>query len=205
MRHHPEFNPLHPTHCLRERGWKPESNPLLPRKRRPIRSYTDKHIFIFANQLWYDIDAVTNMVGRARRNIKDSQGESIPTSENDQERPMFYRWFDRYINKVEGILTAYLVKEEGKVRDNALKEWEEKEIWLKMPDYWDDTRFDSLVKAIHDYISIGALYEYFSLTLTSKDPVTLDKANQLQDAELEILSAANSVKAGSIHKPLRPF
>lgn len=200
-----KFNQLHPTHILREKGWKPEPNPFVPKPRRSIRSYTDKHIFIYANQLWYDIDATTSLLGRSRRTIKDAQGESVPTSENDQERPLFYRWFDKYIKKVEGILSAYVMKPEGKVRDNALKEWDEKEIWLKMPDYWDDTRYDSLVQAIHSYISTGALLEYFMLTLTSKDPVAQDKALQLQDAELEILDAANTVKAGSIHRPLRPF
>ena len=200
-----EFNPLHPAHILRERGWKEEPNPFLPKPRRSIRSYTDKHIFIYANQLWYDIDTTTRLIGRSRMNVKDVQGEDVPTSENDQERPMFYRWFDKYIKKVEGMLTAYVMKPEGKVRDNALKEWDEKEIWLKMPDYWDDTRYDSLVQAIHTYISTGALLEYLMLTLTSKDPVTQDKATQLQDAELDILDAANSVMAGSIDKPLRPF
>lgn len=86
------------------------------------------------------------MVGRARRNMKDAQGEDIPTSENDQERPLFYRWFDKYINKVEANLSAYVMKPEGRVRDNALKEWDEKEIWLKFPDYWDDTKYDALVR-----------------------------------------------------------
>lgn len=87
--------------------------------------------------------------------------------------------------KVEGLLSAYIMKPQGVVRDNALKEWDEKEIWLRMPDYWDDTRLDSLVTAIHDYISAGALLEYFKLTLTSKDPLTADKAQDLEDAELE--------------------
>lgn len=200
-----EYNSLHPTHALRERGWKKEPNPFAPRPRRAIRSYTDKHIFIYANQLWYDIDATTSLLGRTRRNMKNALGDSVATSENDQERPLFYRWFDKYIKKVEGMLTAYVMKPEGKVRDNALKEWEEREIWLRMPDYWDATRYDSLVQAIHDYVSTGALTEYLMLTLTSKDPVAQDKAAQLQDAELDILDAANAVKPGSIHRPLRPF
>ena len=70
---YPEFNKLHPTHFIRERGWKPEPNPFLPKPRRAGHGYWDKHIFIYATQLWYDIDANTNMVGRARRNMKDAQ------------------------------------------------------------------------------------------------------------------------------------
>lgn len=200
-----EFNALHQTHFIRERGWKPEPNPFLPRPPRPAHIYFDKHIFIYANQLWYDIDATTLMIGRARRGSDTKQDEIIPTSENDKERPLFYRWFDKYLQKAEATLSAYIMKPQGRVRDNALKEWDEKEIWLRMPDYWDDTRLDSLVTAIHDYISAGALLEYFKLTLTSKDPLTVDKAQDLEDAELEMIDSANATKAGGMVRQLKPF
>ncbi len=200
-----EFNRLHPTHFIREQGWKPEPNPFSPRPPHPAHRYFDKHIFIYANQLWYDIDAATNILGRARRGSQVGQEENIPTSENDQERPMFYRWFDKYLQKAEATLSAYVVKPEGKVRDNALREWNEKEVWLRMPDYWDETRLDGLTKAIHDYISTGALLEYLKLTLTSKDPVTVDKATGLEDAELEMIDCANATKAGEMVRQLKPF
>lgn len=200
-----EFNALHPSHFVREKGWKPEPNPFLPKPPRPAHQYNDKRIFIYSDQLFYDIDATTLIVAKSRRGNQTNQEDNIPTSENSQERPMFYRWFDKYIKKAEGILSAYVMKQEGKVRDNALKEWDEKELWLRMPDYWDDTRYESLVKAIHDYIVTGTLVEYFSLTLTSKDPVTVDKASQLEDAELEIQDAANAVKPGSMVRSLKPF
>lgn len=200
-----EFNALHPTHILREKGWKPEPNPFLPRPPRPAAYFVDKHIFIYANQLWYDIDATTNMLGKARRGNQTNQEEIIPTSENDQERPLFYRWFDKYLKKAEGILSAYVMKPRGVVRDNALKEWEEKEIWLRMPDSWDAARYDGLVQAIHNYISTGALYEYFMLTLTSKDPLTVDKSQQLEDEELEIIDSANATKPGSLIRSPKPF
>ena len=200
-----EFNSLHPTHFIREKGWKPEPNPFLPKSPRPAHIYFDKHIFIYSNQLWYDIDAATNMVGRARRGNQTNQEDTIPTSENMQERPLFYRWFDKYLKKVEGLLSAYIMKPKGMVRDNALKEWDEKEMWLRMPDYWDDARLDELTQAIHHYISTGALYEYFLLTLTSKDPLTVDKATQLEDDELEILDAANASKPGGMIHTLKPF
>ena len=200
-----EFNALHPTHFIREQGWKPEPNPFLPRPPHPAHIYFDKHVFIYASQLWYDIDATTLMIGRARKGTDTRQDEIIPTSENDQERPLFYRWFDKYLAKVEGILQAYIIKPKSKVKDNALKEWDEKELWLRMPDYWDDTRYDSLVQAIHHYISTGALYEYFMLTLTSKDPLTVDKLSQLEDDELEIVEAANATKPGAMIHMMKPF
>lgn len=200
-----EFNSLHPTHFLREKGWKPEPNPFLPKPPRPVHVYFDKHIFIYSNQLWYDIDSATNMMGRVRRESDPNIANTVPTSENTQERPLFYRWFDRYLKKVEGLLSAYIMKPQGVVRDNALKEWDEKEMWLRMPDYWDDARLDELVQTIHHYISTGALYEYFLLTLTSKDQLTADKAAQLEDDELEILDAANASKPGGMIHTLKPF
>lgn len=200
-----EFNSLHPTHFLREKGWKPEPNPFLPKPPRPVHVYFDKHIFIYSNQLWYDIDSATNMMGRVRRESDPNIANTVPTSENTQERPLFYRWFDKYLKKAEGLLSAYIMKPQGVVRDNALKEWDEKEMWLRMPDYWDDARLDELVQAIHHYISTGALYEYFLLTLTSKDPLTVDKATQLEDDELEILEAANASKPGGMIHTLKPF
>lgn len=200
-----EFNRLHPEHFDRDRGWKPEPNPFRPRKPKPGHKYFDKFIFIYANQLWYDIDATTSLLGRSRGDNQTNQGSVIPTSENDKERPLFYRWFDKYIQKVETILSAYIMKPERKVRDNAIKEWYEKELKLRMPDSWDDARYDSLVMAIHNYISTGALYEYFSLVLTSKDPLTVDKATELNDAELEIIDCANATKAGGMIHTLKPF
>lgn len=200
-----EFNTLHPMHHGRERGWKATPNPFAPKQPMATRYHTDKHIFVYANQLWYDIDATTNLLSRSRRSINDAQADTLPTSENDHERPLFYRWFDKYMKKAEGLLSAYLMKKEGVVRDNAIKEWDEQEIWIRMPDYWDDTRYDSLVQAIHNYISAGALYEYFKLTLTSKDPLTADKAAEVKDAELDILDASNATKPGSVHKPYKQF
>lgn len=200
-----EFNTLHPMHHDRERGWEATPNPFAPKQPMTARYHTDKHIFVYANQLWYDIDATTNLLSRSRRIANDAQAGTLPTSENDHERPLFYRWFDKYMKKAEGLLSAYLMKKEGTVRDNAIKEWDEQEIWLRMPDYWDDTRYDSLVQAIHNYIAAGALYEYFKLTLTSKDPLTTDKAAEVEDAELDILDASNATKPGSVHKPYKPF
>ncbi len=200
-----EFNELHPTHYGREQGWKPEPNPFAPRAPQSAHQYCDKHIFIYAAQLWYDVDATTNLVGRHRRDNQTSQGERVPTSENDEERPLFYRWFDKYLQKAETTLSAYVMKKEGKVRDNAIKQWDEKEIWLRMPDYWDDSRLDSLTKAIHDYITTGALLEYFKYTLTSKDPLTVDKQQDLEDAELEMVDCVNATKPGSMVKPWKPF
>lgn len=200
-----EFNPLHPTHFIREQGWKPEPNPFAPRPPRPAHRFSDKHIFIYAAQLWYDIDAQTSILSRSRRSMKDENGEQIATSENTKERPLFYRWFDMYLRNVESTLQAYVMKPKGRARGNELKEWDEQDIWLRMPDYWDDTRYEALAQAIHNYLVAGAMYEYLKLTLTSKDPLTADKKDEVDNAELAIIDAANATKAGAMIHTLKPF
>lgn len=196
-------NLLHPFVSERERGWRPMENPYAPKPPKPVRRNTTKHIFIQADQLFYDVDAVTGLIDRASRKIQGST--EVATSESDTYRPMFYRWFDKYIAKAEECMSAFVLKSEGVNRLNALKEWKEREITLLMPDYWDATVYDSLVQAIHQYVVSGALYEYLSITLSSKDPRTIDKREQIDEYYDLMRSLTCRVIPGSVHRPLKPF
>lgn len=196
-------NLLHPFVAQRERGWIPVKNPLDPAPPKPVRTHTTKHVFIQADQLFYDIDAVTGLLDRTSR---QTQGTAeVATSESDTYRPMFFRWFDKYIAKAEECMSAFVLKPEGINRLNALKEWQEREITLLMPDYWDATVYDSLVQAIHQYIVSGALYEYLAITLSSKDPRTIDKREQTDEYYDLMRSLTCRVIPGSVHRPLKPF
>jgi hypothetical protein len=88
---------------------------------------------------------------------------------------------------------------------NSIKDNEEIDIELLMPEWWDDTAFDQLKDAVNDYIVNAILQEFFTLTLTSKDPVTVDKATLAADALADIRKHANASKPGSIRKPFKPF
>ena len=198
-----EFSELHPFMASRERGWTPTANPLEPQPPQRAYGHSIKHIYIQADQLFYDVDAVTSLIDKATRK---TQGETeVATSEADSHRPMFYRWFDQYIASVERILSAYVAKPEGVARMNGLKEWSEKEIMLVMPDYWDATVYDALVQAIHKYVVNGALYEYLSNTLTSRDKRTVDRKQNLDDGETEIRSLSCRVVPGTVRKHMGPF
>lgn len=197
-----DFNILHPSLAERTKDWRPV-NAFSPAKAKRVTSYSEKHIFILADQLFYDIDAVTGLVDKATRGTEGTP--TTATSESDIYRPMFYRWFDQYIAKIETILKAFVVKPERVANINGIREWDEREIVLLMPDYWDATAYDALVAAIHRYISVGALYEYFALTLTSRDPRTTDKFLQLDDAYDDICASAFAVKPGAIHRSLNQF
>ena len=198
-----DFSELHPFVAPRQRGWIPVANPLEPQPPRRAYGHSIKHIYIQADQLLFDVDSVTSLIDKATR--KTQEETEVTTSEADSHRPMFYRWFDQYIASVERILSAYVAKPEGVARMNGLKEWQEKEIILVMPDYWDATVYDALVQAIHRYVVDGALYEYFSITLSSKDPRTMDRKQNALDGETEIRGLSCRVVPGTVRKHLNPF
>lgn len=198
-----DFSELHPFVASRQRGWIPVANPLEPQPPRRAYGHSIKHIYIQADQLLFDVDSVTSLIDKATR--KTQEETEVTTSEADSHRPMFYRWFDQYIASVERILSAYVAKPEGVARMNELKEWQEKEIILVMPDYWDATVYDALVQAIHKYVVDGALFEYFSITLSSKDPRTVDRKHNLVDGETVIKELSSRVLPGTIRKHLNPF
>lgn len=184
----------------RERGWRDAPNPLMPQRPKQGRTYTVKHIFIQADQLFYDVDAVTGLMDRANQ-----QQTKVATSEDDTYRPMFFRWFDEYIAKTENVLSAFVLKKEKVNNINGIKEWNEKEITLFMPDYWDATVYDSLTQAIHQFIVAGALYKYCSLMLTSKDPRTVDYYQQTEEYSDTVRALACRVVPGALSRPLKPF
>lgn len=194
---------MHPFVASRQRGWIPVANPLEPQPPRRAYGHSIKHIYIQADQLLFDVDSVTSLVDKATR--KTQEETEVTTSEADSHRPLFYRWFDQYIASVERILSAYVAKPEGVAKMNELREWQEKEITLVMPDYWDATVYDALVKAIHKYVVDGTLFEYFSNTLTSRDQRTIDRKENLVDGETVIKELSSRVLPGTIRKHLNPF
>ncbi len=198
-----DFSELHPHMASRERGWRPVPNPLAPQPPHRAYGHTVKHIFLQADQLLYDVDAITGIINKAARTAHNDA--EVATSESDTYRPMFFRWLDKYIASVEHCLSAFVLKPEGVTRLNDLKEWDEREISLLMPDYWDATVYDSLVKAIHQYVVDGTLYEYMSLVLSSRDPRTVDRKQSLEDGITNIRALSCRVIPGTVHKHLKPF
>nr|DAF72022.1 MAG TPA: hypothetical protein [Caudoviricetes sp.] len=198
-----DFSELHPHMASRERGWHPVPNPLAPQPPHRAYGHSVKHIFLQADQLLYDVDTITSIIDKAARTAHNDA--EVSTSESDTYRPMFFRWFDKYIANVEHCLSAFVLKPEGVTRLNDLKEWDEREISLLMPDYWDATVYDSLVKAIHQYVVDGTLFEYMSLTLTSRDQRTIDRKQSLEDGITNIRALSCRVIPGSVHKHSKPF
>lgn len=164
----------------------------------------NKHLFLDKANILYDIDAMTSLVARSRRD-KDNPDDTLATSESDRYRPMLDRWIEKYTQQMKARLKAYILTPVRIASMNDLKTWKECEVILTFPPSWNDTVYESMVSAIHDYIVNGVLYEYFSLTLTSKDPVTIDCQQKMLDSYQAMKNYACAVIPGTIHKPLQPF
>lgn len=163
-----------------------------------------KHLFLDKGNILYDIDAMTSLVARSRRD-KDTPDDTLATSESDRYRPLFDRWIEKYTQQMKARLKAFILTPARTASMNDLKTWKEQEIMLTFPPSWNDTVYESMVSSIHDYIVNGCLYEYFSLTLTSKDPVTIDCRQKMLDSYQSMKNYACAVIPGTVHKLLQPF
>lgn len=164
----------------------------------------ERHIYIRRDQILPDIDTQIAMLSGARVK-EDGTEDNKLTSATETYAHQFHRWIDKYIGKAKTIMSAFVLEKAKTAKMNSISQKEEVDITLLMPEWYDDTVFEQLCDAIHEYIVNGALKEYFIVTLTSKDPVTVDKNQLLLEGEIEIRKLANASKPGTIRKPFKPF
>ncbi len=164
----------------------------------------ERHIFISRDQVFYDIDAQIGMMNSSRRKEDGTEDDKMGNA-TTQYRQQFYRWIDTYIGKAKGVMSAFVLEQFKTSKMNTISQTEEVDITLLVPEWYDDTVFDQLCSAVHEYVVNATLYEYFSLTLSAKDPVTASKQDQMNDALSDVRKYVNASKPGSIRKPLKPF
>lgn len=164
----------------------------------------ERHIFVRSDQVFFDIDSQLGMIAKARRTADGKEDESISDATTTY-RSMFVRWIDTYIGKAKTIMAAFILEKFNTTAMNSIKDRDEVDITLLVPEWYDDTTYQQLCDAVHNYVVNGTLREYFMLTLTSKDPVTVDKNTLMMDGESEIRKLVNFSKPGSIRKPMNPF
>jgi hypothetical protein len=112
---------------------------------------------------------------------------------------------NKHIGEAKTIMSASVLEEFKETAMNNIKDKEEVDITLLVPEWYDDTTFQQLCDAVNSYIVNATLFDYFSLSLTSKDPVTQDKQMQKMEGESEIRKLINFSKPGRISKPFKPF
>lgn len=169
---------------------------------RPCEGRRVYNIYIIREQLMYDIEAQLMIIARSRRNGNGVQDNLFLRTENIQ--PMLNRWVDKYAAMAEARMQAYILKEFSTATTDGINDKSELHFHLAMPMSWDETVFSQLKQAIHDYLVSGVMYEYLSLTLTTKDPVTLSQREQNELLYQDIKRLACAIK-GRVRKAMHPF
>lgn len=164
----------------------------------------EKVIFLRKDQILGDIDVSLELVSLTHTN-QDTTTQDIFVQPIERFRTLWNRWIDKYIDNCKQHMQAYLVAPIQKGTMNAKRDWEEQEIRLSFPWYWDETTFDALSGAVHDYIVNSVLAEFFTMTITSKDPITTDKQAQAQEAYDNIKHYCVTTLPGTMRKKLHPF
>ena len=164
----------------------------------------ERHIFIRRDQILYDLDAQIQIVTMSRRKDDGTEDDTMQSA-TEKFASMFYRWIDAHIGEAKTIMSAFVLEQFQTTNMNSIKDVEEVDITLLMPEWYDDTTFPQLTNAVHNYVVESTLHDYFVLSLTSKDPVTIDKEKSMTDAAMEVKKLVNAAKPGRIRKPLKPF
>jgi hypothetical protein len=164
----------------------------------------ERHIFISRDTVMFSVDTQIQMIAESRRKEDGSENYSL-TNATTKYQQMFYDWFNKHIGKAKSKMQSFVLEKFKTTNINTIKDKEEVDIELLMPLWWDDTVFDQLTNAVNDYVVNAILQEFFTITLTSKDPVTIDKATLAADALSDIRKYSNASKPGTIRKHLSPF
>lgn len=207
MRHNEKgFHPIRLGNPLPQENWpyhgKPHSG-FDPRYGDNAPKF-EKHIFVRKDQIMADISMQLDMISNARRKPDGTEDNTLSDATTRYES-QFLRWLDLHIGVIKSTLSAFLLEEFRKTQLNSISKVDEIDFELRMPEFWDDTVFESLTKSLHDYLVNAVMNEYLTISLTSKDPVTVDKAKQANDSLLDVKRFANAAKPGRIHKVMQPF
>lgn len=204
--HEKGFRPVVPDHPQPNDNWPYHNHPTTPHDREyGIRNPKfERHIFISRESVMFAVDAQIQMVAETRRKDDGAEDDSL-TNATTKYQQMFISWFNKHIGKAKSKMQSFVLEKFKTTNMNNIKDKEEIDIELLMPHWWDDTVFDQLTESVNDYVTNALLQEFFTVTLTSKDPVTIDKATLAADALNDIRKYANASKPGTIRKQLSPF
>lgn len=207
------YKPIVPDHPQPDDNWPYHNHPTTPHdKEFGIKNPKfERHIFISRDQILYDIDAQISMMSKARRKDDGTEDDTFSNATSTYQQ-QFYRWIDKHIGIAKNKMQSFVLEKFKSTKMDSISQKEEVDIELLMPEWWDDTIFDQLVAAVHDYVVNATLYEFFSISLlvptrhgVTQDPATVVKQQQMVEGLEEIKKLANSAKPGRIRKPFKPF
>lgn len=164
----------------------------------------NRHIFISRDSVLFAVDTQIQMLAESRRKDDGTEDDRL-TNATTKYQQMFFSWFNKHVGKAKSKMQSFVLEKSKTTNMNNVKDVEEVDIELLMPQWWDDTVFDQLTESVNDYVTNALLQEFFTLVLTSKDPVTVDKTTLAADALSDIRKYANASKPGTIRKHFSPF
>lgn len=164
----------------------------------------ERHIYIYRSQLMLDIEQEVAIIAKTRKNPDGTDDDTL-NNISEKYQPLLNRWIDKYINLAKGRMSAYILERFRTSKANNLKTDDEIDIELQVPDFWNDTVFQPLVQAVHDYVVNGAVYEFMSLTLPPREHVINVKLRDVEQSYNDIKRYICSSKPGRIRKPMQPF
>lgn len=189
----------------RDRNWPYPRHPQGPND--PVhgrKPYFERHIYLFRDQLRYDISSIVGIVSQTRRT---EDGKEDPSLKNamDTYSGLIDRWIDKYVGLAKGRMSAYLLERFHTTTSDTIGNANEIDIELEVPEYWDDTVFEPLKQSVHDYVVNGTMYELFNLVLPPKENVVNQKRIDMEESYHDIKRYICSSKPGRVKKPLQPF
>ena len=164
----------------------------------------ERHIFIRRDDVTFDLDSQLGMIADGRRKEDGTEDDTI-TNATTKYQQMFYRWIDRHIGEAKTTMAAFILEKFRETAMNSIKDNEEVDITLLVPEWYDDTAFQQLCDKVHEFVVSATMADFCKMRFTSKDPVTVDKVQDTEEAKNEIRKLANMSKPGTIAKPFKPF
>lgn len=164
----------------------------------------ERHIFIRRDQVFFDIDAQLGMIADARRKEDGTEDDTL-TNATTKYQQMFFRWIDSHIGEAKTTMSAFVLEKFRETAMNSIKDSEEVDITLLVPEWYDDTTFPQLCDKVHEFVASATMADFCKMRFTSQDPVTVDKAQDAEFGKSEIRKLCNMSKPGRISKPFKPF
>lgn len=205
LHEHGRYKPVRCDRPKPDDNWPYNNHPTTPHDREfGIKNPKfERHIFISREQVSFDLDAQLGMIADSRKKPDGSVDDSI-TNATSKYQQQFYRWIDKHIGVAKEKMQAHVLEQFKTSKMNSISQVEEVDIELLVPEWWDDTIFDQLCQAVHDYVVNATLADYFTLRPDMGDLIALKK-DAANDNLNDIKKLVNSSKPGRIRKPFKPF
>lgn len=167
----------------------------------------DYKITIKANELLYDIDAITHksmvVLENANENVTPKSTFNVQTTSGELDRSLLTRMLDYRDSQLRVFMSSYLNEDDVVTEiDDTLKKEQDYIYNLSMYESWQSTLLKPLKEEIHRYLVYGTLYDYFSKTLP--DMASHYEA-EISEIESKMTNMLTTYKSNIYLRPLRPI